>query len=344
MINIRYFTNLKEIRNEWVQIFKNSSQSYFTSPQWHAVVLSLLQNTHLTKRLNRLHYFTASSDDSTVTEVVGFFYIKNRFGKKTLIFGHLMNYSDYYDFVYKKNLSASLAENMVAKIADDFKVDEIQFNHLSPHSKFLQPLRSHRKYQITGLECVAVHLSDNYENYLKTLSKSVRQNLRTARNRVEKNNLDFGYQILTQKDIDQIDFQRLKDLYLQRNTFKNEEASFWKTRVIQFLDNGFSMEKDMFDIPAIKETDFTLGVLYLNGELAAYFFGFRAAESIEINRVVINDEFKFYSPGLLLLNEYIKREIPAGLRLFDLTLGDEKYKYDLGGRTHLVYNLKKEIR
>ena len=96
------------------------------------------------------------------------------------------------------------------------------------------------------------------------------------------------------------------------------------------------------DFETIQKTDFTLAVLKINQEIAAYFFGFKIEKNIEINRVVINDDFKFFSPGLLLFNEYIKKEIPQ-LEGIDLTVGDEKYKFDLGGKPHIIYNLKVSI-
>lgn len=342
-VNIKYYKKFQEVEKNWESIYSSSSLSYFCSPKWHEVVLSLLRKTRLTKRINQLHYFTVASTPSEENQLVGFFYVTNLFGKKKLRFGHLMNFSDYYDFIYPDHFNADLFPGIIQQIAADFKVKEIQFNHLNPESKLLAPLEKDNDYKMSKLECVAVHLKGDYESYLQTLSKSVRQNLRTARNRVTKKELNFDYQLLDKSNIDQIDFEVLKKMYSERNQHKNEESTYWKTKIIKFLDHGFAEEKDMFDIQNIKETDFSLGLLYLNSDLVAYFFGFREEGRIEINRVVINDEFRFYSPGLLLLNEYIKTEIPNGLKTFDLTLGDEKYKYDLGGETHFVYNLQKKV-
>ena len=340
---LKYFSDFKDVAQKWREIFHQSTLSCFCAPAWHSVVLSLYNNTNLTKRINQLHYFTVNTASDDKVLVLGFFYIKKVLRKKILIFSHLMNFSDYYDFIYPEHFNADLFPGIIQKIAADFKVEEIQFNHLNPKSKLLALLEKDNDYKMSKLECVAVHLKGDYETYLQTLSKSVRQNLRTARNRVTKKELIFDYQLLTKINIDQIDFDLLKKMYSERNQHKNEESTYWKTKIIKFLDHGFAEEKDMFDIPKIKETDFSLGLLYLNSDLVAYFFGFREEGRIEINRVVINDEFRFYSPGLLLLNEYIKSEIPNGLKTFDLTLGDEKYKYDLGGETHFVYNFKKQL-
>lgn len=342
-VNIKYYKKFQEVEKSWESIYSSSSLPYFCSPKWHKVVLSLLRKTQLTKRINQLHYFTIASTSNEEIQLVGFFYIKNIFGKKTLIFGHLMNFSDYYDLIYPDHFNGDLFSSIIQQIAADFKVGEIQFNHLNPASKLLVSLQEEDDYEMSRLECVAVHLKGDHEAYLQTLSKSVRQNLRTARNRITKKELSFNYRLLDKNNIDDIDFNLLENLYSHRKKQKNEDSVYWKTKIYKFLDYPFSRESDMFEISKIKETNFSLGLLYLNMDLVAYFFGFRENDRIEINRVVINDEFRFYSPGLLLLNEYIKTEIPKGLKTFDLTLGDEKYKYDLGGETHFVYNFKKQL-
>jgi hypothetical protein len=64
---------------------------------------------------------------------------------------------------------------------------------------------------------------------------------------------------------------------------------FWKSAIYYQLDHLFCREKDLFDYEATKQTDFTLAILKMNEEIAAYFFGFQMNNSLEINRVVIND-------------------------------------------------------
>ena len=182
---------------------------------------------------------------------------------------------------------------------------------------------------------MAIHLPESYESYFSALSKSVRQNIRTAYNRLRKDGQEAEFRLYTKAEINRIDFAALKDMYTSRNAYRKEKYG-WKTRTFKFLNHPFSREKDMFELDSIKSTDFSLGILKIKGETAAYFFGFERNGSIEINRVVINHEHRFYSPGLLLLNEYIKNGIPEGLRIVDLTVGDEKYKFDLGGKVHQI--------
>ena len=337
-IHLKYFYSSDAVFKHWQTLY-SSKHSAFISPSWHLVVDELYQYARLDKILKSKRYFYAVHENQTV---VGFFYIARTTKKKTLHFSHEYGASDYYGWSYSPDMHADTVNKIIHKIAADHQAAEIRFGHLKSGSLLQQALFLEKNVDYTNLKCVSVNLGDDYLNYLKTLTKSVRQNLRTANNRKEKNNIKQKYNVLSNVDASNIDFQRLKQMYFKRNRHKGNNVG-WKSRLLKFLNYGFGHKPDMFDTKAIKDTDFTLAELFLDDKLAAYFFGFRSESRIEINRVVINDEFKFYSPGLLLLTRYIETEIPNGLRELDLTVGDEKYKYDLGGKEHLIYNVKIKV-
>lgn len=58
-----------------------------------------------------------------------------------------------------------------------------------------------------------------------------------------------------------------------------------------------------------------------------------------IPRLAINDKYKSYSPGILLINETIKFLISNNkIHTLDLSQGEEEYKYKMGGVKHYSYN------
>lgn len=312
------------------------SNTYFTSLYWHNIVLSFYKDAFLTKKKYKPIYFHYSFNDNTT--VLGFFYISKTMKGNTITFGHLLGPSDYYDLVYSPTVTLEQLQMLINQIQFDFNAQIIQFEHLKSTSKFYQAIVNMPMVISTPLSCVAISLPEEYDDYYASLSKSVRQNIRTAYNRLEKNNLKIQLELFEKGDSELIDWEQLKQLYYSRNDFRKEKK-YWKSKLYYFLNYGFKNEKDMFSYKAIQKTDFKLVVLKINQEIAAYFFGFNIQESVEINRVVINNQFKFFSPGLLLFNEFIKSEI-SQLKCIDLTVGDEKYKFDLGGKIHCIYNLK----
>ncbi len=55
-------------------------------------------------------------------------------------------------------------------------------------------------------------------------------------------------------------------------------------------------------------------------------------------RLAIDSDFSDYRPGYLLITETIRYMIEnTDIRNMDLSRGDEKYKYDLGGVEHYNY-------
>ncbi len=83
-----------------------------------------------------------------------------------------------------------------------------------------------------------------------------------------------------------------------------------------------------------------LSFLTLDGKLAASIFCFRYAESV----LVYNSGFdprtwQSLSPGIVLFGLRIRKAIEEGRREFDFMQGNERYKYDLGGRDRPIYRL-----
>jgi hypothetical protein len=335
--HIQYFNDLTSIEAHWEKLYADSNLTYFCSLEWHKVVLSFLKKAALTKKLLKLQYFSVKSIDSQIA-VIGFFFV-NRYGaKKNIQFSHILGPSDYYDFVYNtNNMSFTDLKEIIKSIQSDYNATRVSISMVKEDSIVANTLLNDDRISKIKLPAVAIKLEENYDQYLQSLSKSVKQNIRTAYNRLKRDELDYKLTILNRSEAESIDFKKLKELYTLRNGFRKEKHN-WKVKLFQTLNNSFNEPVDMFDLSALKQTDFTLGILEFNNELAAYFFGFKQNNKIEINRVVINETFKFYSPGMVLFNEYIKIAFEQNLKIIDLTNGDEKYKFDLGGKIHNVYN------
>jgi hypothetical protein len=342
-VELNYYKNLKDVLSFWQDIFAQSSLSYFSSWQWHIVVKEFLKNTFITKYKNNLTYFSAKEiNNNTEVKLVGFFYLKKNGRKKTIQFAHLLGPSDYYDFIYKDDIDPLFIKQVIDKIAKDKGVTEVSFAHVRKDSKLYKTLSLFSAFHFEFLKCVSISLVDCYEVHLKKLRKSVRQNLRTANNRIRKNNIAQEITYLTSNDLSSIDFEQLKSIYKKRSSTKVQNTH-WKTKIYKLLDDPFRREIDMFDIDVIRETDFVLGIIKFDNNVAAYFFGLKNKSGIEINRVAINDEYRKYSPGMVLLDEFIKKGFELGMQTIDLTVGDEKYKYDLGGETHEIINAQGKV-
>ncbi|PIK21234.1 GNAT family N-acetyltransferase [Prevotella intermedia] len=79
--------------------------------------------------------------------------------------------------------------------------------------------------------------------------------------------------------------------------------------------------------------------MFIDGQLSAFMSGFKDQNNttLIIPRLSINNDFLFYSPGLMLVNETIKYLYnQSTIRELDLSQGTEKYKFDMGGESHIT--------
>lgn len=338
-INIQYYHSFIQIAPIWKQLDKVVPPSYFCTLAWHKIVRRFLNATFLTQKTNRIVYFTVreSNSDNAIL-MLGFFFIKQTKGTKSIQFTQLLGPSDYYDFVYAKPVSASFLKDCISKIAYDQRCATFSFSHIKQSSALYEALQLFGTLQMDSLDCVALELNSSYEEHYQSLSKNARQNLRTAHNRILKNGVRNELLFLNQQDADAIDFKLLKAIYKERSASKNQ-AVHWKSKLYKFLDDPFSKKLDLLDLEEVKDTDFVVGILKLEDVIGAYFFGLKNGAVVEINRVAINHNLKFYSPGMVLLDAFVKLAYETGIKTIDLTVGDEKYKYDLGGKTHKIFNI-----
>lgn len=74
-------------------------------------------------------------------------------------------------------------------------------------------------------ECVDIFLESDYDSHFKQLSKSVRQNIRTAYNRMQKDGVDFDFHFyIGGKNIPAKIKRDSKRCYLKRQLITHEES------------------------------------------------------------------------------------------------------------------------
>lgn len=210
---------------------------------------------------------------------------------------------------------------------------QFSFGRVIENSRFASYLESLKKYSICKeiVQNVKIMFDKGYEYWFSSLRKSVKQNLRTAYNRIMKDGLEYEIQFYNGGEIPKELLENLVDIYNRRHSeHYGVKTSILKKFYMQHLD--FST-RDLY-----KNHDARHCVLYIDHKIAAFYSGYYdiATNSVVIPRLSIDTNFSRYSPGYVLLNEAIKYFSTNNLiNCIDLTTGTEKYKMDLGG---MVYN------
>ena len=176
-------------------------------------------------------------------------------------------------------------------------------------------------------DCVKVCLPQNFEEYFNSLSKNVRQNYRTANNRILKSNKILSISHIKGKHITNTTFKQILSLYIKRLKFYKKRNIFFDKIFYKFFDIGFK---------AIRKLDFVdVFAIYIDGEMAAFMMCMKNDDELYVPKLAINEEYSFYSPGLLLsilsIENLLKKNLVDSI---DFIQGKEEYKFQVGGKIH----------
>ena len=183
-------------------------------------------------------------------------------------------------------------------------------------------------YDISAIskENVFIDFFDGHDEWFNSLSKNVRQNIRTAYNRLEKDGKEIRIEVYHGKQMSHTFMNRLLDIYIKRHNERyGVKTSIMKSIYLRYLD---------FSTRALLSNPMAFHVcINISGRIAAFCSGYIDHNSFVVPRLSIDNDFLRYSPGLLLINEMIKKldTSRSGICVMDLSEGAEKYKLDLGG-------------
>ena len=234
------------------------------------------------------------------------------------------------------NLDNKTREECLNKIFHE--VNDITLQRLRPENYLYNYITKLNKFEVLPITtCVSIPIPHIFEDWFLTLSSSSRQNVRTAYNRLKRDGLTFKT-ITCSKSYTLSDEKRkqIMSLYTKRLFTKYNKTGNIKTIIKKMLYKYIK-----HDTLSLFKLDNTFhNILYINGKPAAFLSGFidHGNSTIVVPRLAVDIEYKFYSPGYVLLYETIKQLAEEGaIKQLDLSRGDEKYKLDLGGQKYSTY-------
>jgi CelD/BcsL family acetyltransferase involved in cellulose biosynthesis len=181
--------------------------------------------------------------------------------------------------------------------------------HLSGHG-----CRVHRRQ---GLNCWRLDLPASWEEYLKTLSRSYRRQIR----RLEDDYFQTGRAIL--HGIERIDdlpwaLDLLIDMHQRRRQSLGDSGSFASPRFTAFI-RGVLPE-------LMRQGRLQFHWLELDGRPVALEYHFTGGGVLYAYQAGVEPDAMEFQPGKLLNLATIRRAIEQGYRVFDFLRGDEPYK------------------
>ena len=175
--------------------------------------------------------------------------------------------------------------------------------------------------------CPSIELPSNWDDYLSSLRKKDRHELRRKFRRLE----NFGSsEIVTLNDHNEISKNIDSFFYLMRESRSDKDMFLTSERENFFRNMAEKLSKEQL---------ISLSLLYVESKIAAATICFDFKDTRFLYNSGFDHEYDNLSVGLLLKASCIQNAIETGFKYFDFLRGDEPYKYHLGGIDQEIFGV-----
>jgi len=238
----------------------------------------------------------------------------------------------YLDCIYSQDLGKDKMEECFRYVGQMLRGSTLYINRLKESSILCRYLLE--KYEPKGTRtCACIELPDSYDAYLGSLKKDWRHHIRTNYSRLESEQSVATLKTYYKEPLPKKEFLQISDCYFERRKSRYDQkgALFYKF-FLRYFDIGSAAMRE--------RGNYIHFILCINDCVAAFCTGFISPEKGEILlfRLAINGDFAEFSPGILLLNESIKKIYELGIaKKIDMLEGNQRYKHEMGARQHNCY-------
>lgn len=312
-MTFKIFSSIRSVKKEWESIKTDSIyQSYPFNLLLYKYKKTSLSNW---KKGNIKTAFVVAYDDNKAVAIAPLAVDRNP--KCVRLLGYGSN-AGRLDFIYSR---PDYADKLWKYCIELFKGYPFEFAFVDKNSPL--HMLMNEVYEFENY-CIKI---EKYNEWYEKLSKNMRQNIRTSYNRLGTDNRTYKLEEhadMVGKLAGQID-----EIYKKRKITWNKGV---RVKTV-------NMHRDIVynSVNALPESK--LYVLKIDDEVAAFLIGYVTGDRISIPRLAINEEYSRYSPGIVLINEFLKKET---VRYFDLGRGQESYKSKLSGDMYNTYNMRYE--
>lgn len=221
-------------------------------------------------------------------------------------------------------------ETIHTALKEQHAIQSVQYDYIREDSLAFKTLQSIAQNPPLQQEISPIiTLLPTWEEYLESLERTDRKELKRKFKRLETVPHSFHYSGAQVTENEFSDFIRLHKL-----------SDFAKEKFMTDPMESFFKEIITLSIPGWTQK---IATLKINDISVASVFFFENENSLLLYNSGYNPEQKYYSVGLLLIAQLIRYAIDNKKKIFDFLRGDERYKYDLGGKDVKLYKFVFEL-
>lgn len=243
--------------------------------------------------------------------------------------------SDYLDLIYYPGFEEPVCMALLDHLRENYKQwDVLEFHNVpteSPTLELLSKAATELGLKITAEEedvCPRIHLPSTWEEYLSTLSKKDRHELRRKMRKAGSAGGDKRYVVGEGNNLS----KEVEEFFRLHGKSKKEKGEFLGDGTRRFfLDFTARFQRNGW---------LELSFLKIGGEMAASLLNFKYQERIYVYNSGFDPAFSSYSAGIAIIGHSIRAAIEEGYRNYDFLRGDEGYKYKFGATDYPVYRIR----
>ena len=328
-MELNLITSEKEweaLRPEWDELVAASFRAYPFLEFWYLFNWwKTCGGGEWPKENSTLKIITARENGNLVG-IAPFFSSQRDGSEPALRFIGQIEVTDYLDFICLPEKLETFLSNLLDFIDENpnIKTKRLELANIQNDSATIALLEGlcqgrQRDYGMKVLQpAPGIHLPANWDQYLQSLSKKQRHEVRRKERNLEH---DHQAELVFSENPASITDDMNHFIELMRN--EKEKAEFLTPLTEQFLLD--------LAVAAQKAGCLNLASLKLDGKKAATYLNFIDDNKLWVYNAGWDPEYSKASPGWVLLVKLIQWAIENGLDEVDLMRGGEEYKYRLGG-------------
>jgi CelD/BcsL family acetyltransferase involved in cellulose biosynthesis len=263
------------------------------------------------------------------------FLTQTREERKGLMFIGSIEIADYLDFIVSTETVESFVEALLDALEENGPpewevLDLYNIPQESPSIQVLKKAADRRSWEVAQelmQPCPVITLDGTWDDYLASLAKKQRQELKRKMRRIERDPSGVVWKLINPED----------DAAAAANDFL--ELMTTDLRKVEFLTPAMRVQFQQLIEAAHENGWLHLSFLDVGSQRAAGYLSFDYGDRLWVYNSGVNAAYLSLSPGWVLLGHMIRWAIENGRREFDFLRGDEKYKYQLGGQERYIYRI-----
>ena len=329
MIEIRKTHNIKLIQNCWLDLESGGIAPF----QTYRMQYQIWKRRFVYRRTKKIRfvYYVVFSDGKP--QIILPLAVQN----KSLVSLSNINGMRDYDFIYPKTMSVENFSAFFNEFLNEVGV-KLVLSNISRNSIINTLIESpYFVGDVSENVFIALPFGDDYEVYYNGLNKHVKQNLRTAYNRMKTDVKQYQFKVYKTNQMNEETFNEVNTVYCDRRKRHFHNNNFLHSiylKKIDFLTKEYRYNPSSFN-----------AVVRIDDKVAAFMSGFidYNSRTVFIPRLAIDDSFARYSPGMILLNETAKYICDSNdVDILDLFGTNGDYKHSMGGveykKKNIVFN------